>query len=130
MARPKLDPGRQVDVFQAMADPTRRQLLDRLRSGPCTTGDLCVEHPEMTRFGVMAHLKVLVDAGLVIATYEGRERWNHLNPVPIRQMYERWVRPFAEAPAVELVNLERAVRASSDERDARLRTPRVAARKS
>jgi DNA-binding transcriptional ArsR family regulator len=112
MSRPKRA-SRNVDVFQAIADPTRRELLDRLRAGPRTTGELCAEHPEMTRFGVMSHLKVLADAGLVIATQQGRERWNHLNPVPIRQIYERWVRPFAEAPAIELVNLERAVRARS-----------------
>ena len=97
-------------MFRALADPTRRELLDRLRSGPKTTGELCDAHPEMTRFGVMAHLKVLVDAELVIPTQEGRTRWNHLNPVPLRRMYERWVRPFADAPAAELIGLEGAVR--------------------
>ena len=97
-------------MFRALADPTRRDLLDRLRSGPRTTGELCAAHPQMTRFGVMAHLKVLVDAGLVIATQDGRTRWNHLNPVPVRRIYERWVRPLAEAPAAELLGLERAVR--------------------
>jgi DNA-binding transcriptional ArsR family regulator len=96
------------DVFKALADPTRRDLLDALRSGPRTTGELCRMHPEMTRFGVMAHLKVLETAGLVVVAREGRTRHNHLNPVPIRQIYERWVRPFAEAPALELTQLERA----------------------
>ena len=110
MARPKRT-AENVDVFQAIADPTRRALLDRLRAGPARTAELCAAHPEMTRFGVMSHLKVLVDAGLVIADQRGRDRWNHLNPVPIRQIYERWVRPMAEAPAVELFNLDRAVRA-------------------
>jgi DNA-binding transcriptional ArsR family regulator len=64
----------------------------------------------MTRFGVMAHLKVLEEADLVLVTREGRVRHRHLNPVPIRQIYERWVRPFAELPAAELTGLERSVR--------------------
>ncbi len=96
------------DVFKALADPTRRDLLDTLRTGPRTTGELCQMHREMTRFGVMAHLKVLETAGLIVVVREGRVRYNHLNPVPIRQIYERWVRPFAEAPALELTALERA----------------------
>jgi DNA-binding transcriptional ArsR family regulator len=96
------------DVFKALADPTRRDLLDALRLGPRTTGELSRMHPEMTRFGVMAHLKVLETAGLIVVAREGRTRYNHLNPVPIRQIYERWVRPFAEAPALELTQLERA----------------------
>jgi DNA-binding transcriptional ArsR family regulator len=108
MSRPRRSSG-EPDVFRALADPTRRQLLDALRSGPKTTGQLCDAHPEMTRFGVMSHLKVLVDAELVIATQAGRTRWNHLNPVPVRRIYERWVRPIAEAPAAELLGLERAV---------------------
>ena len=111
MARPRRDRRAEEegsDVFRALADPTRRALLDRLRSGPATTGELCAEHPEMSRFGVMAHLRVLGDARLVIATEDGRRRLNHLNPVPIRQLYERWVRPFTEGPAVELLALQRA----------------------
>jgi len=98
-----------TDVFRALADPTRRELLDALRSGPKTTGQLCDAHPEMTRFGVMSHLKVLVEAELVIPSQEGRTRWNHLNPVPVRRIYDRWVRPIADAPAAELLGLERAV---------------------
>lgn len=97
-------------MFKALADPTRRRLLDELASGPMTTGELCERHSEMTRFGVMAHLKVLEEADLVLVTREGRLRRRHLNPVPIRQIYERWVRPFAELPAAELTGLERAVR--------------------
>jgi DNA-binding transcriptional ArsR family regulator len=97
-------------VFKALADGTRRRLLDELASGPKTTGELCDLHPEMTRFGVMAHLKVLEEASVVLVTREGRIRRRHLNPVPIRQIYERWVRPFAELPAAELTGLDRAVR--------------------
>jgi DNA-binding transcriptional ArsR family regulator len=98
----------QDGIFKALADPTRRQLLDELMAGPRTTGALVANHPEMTRFGVMAHLKILEDAGLVIAVREGRVRHNHLNPVPIRELYERWMRPFDEVPAMELTALRRA----------------------
>jgi DNA-binding transcriptional ArsR family regulator len=95
-------------VFKALADGTRRALLDALADGPRTTGELCERHPEMTRFGVMAHLKVLEEAELVLVTREGRLRYNHLNPVPVRQIYERWVRPMAALQATELTGLARA----------------------
>jgi DNA-binding transcriptional ArsR family regulator/uncharacterized protein YndB with AHSA1/START domain len=93
-------------VFRALADPTRRRLLDELRRGPRTTGDLVAAHPEMTRYGVMAHLGVLHRAGLVIVTRKGRHRTNHLNPVPIAEIYRRWMHPYAEAPAHELLDLK------------------------
>ena len=96
-------------VFRALADPTRRDLLDALRDGAKTTGQLAAMHPEMTRFGVMAHLQVLVDAGLILVRREGRERFNHLNAVPLQEIYERWVRPFAALPASELIALKGAV---------------------
>jgi DNA-binding transcriptional ArsR family regulator/uncharacterized protein YndB with AHSA1/START domain len=93
-------------VFRALADPTRRQLLDELRRGPRTTGELVAAHPEMTRYGVMAHLDVLHQAGLVLVTRQGRHRTNHLNPVPIAEIYRRWMHPYAEATAHELVDLK------------------------
>src|SRR2546426_761327 len=65
-------------VWKALADPTRRAILDALRKGPRTTGDLCGRF-DVTRFAVMKHLAVLEDAGLVLARRQGRERWNHLN---------------------------------------------------
>ena len=77
-------------VWRALADPTRRRLLDLLRERPRTTGDLAA-HFTMTRFGVMKHLRALQDAGLVLVQRRGRERWNHLNPVPIRRIHDRWV---------------------------------------
>jgi DNA-binding transcriptional ArsR family regulator len=78
-------------VFKALADPTRRQLLDRLfeRDGRTLTE---LEHDlEMTRFGVMKHLLVLEAAGLVTARKRGREKLHYLNPVPIRLIYDRWI---------------------------------------
>ncbi|MFN3244050.1 MAG: ArsR/SmtB family transcription factor [Planctomycetota bacterium] len=86
-------------VFKALADATRRAVLDLLRKRPHTTGELC-EHFDTTRFSVMKHLKVLVDAGLVVAERRGRERMNHLNPVPLRKIQRRWLRRF-DAPAAD-----------------------------
>jgi len=115
-------------VFKALADPTRRALLDAMRDGPRTTGELCASHPEMSRFGVMAHLRVLEEAGLVLVERDGRTRWNHLNPVPFREVVTRWVRPIAEAPADELIRLravaEQRVR-THDVRDRRATTTRT-----
>lgn len=82
-------------VFKALASPTRRDLLDALRDHPRTTGDLCSRFPALDRCTVMQHLKVLEDADLVIAQRKGRERWNHLNPLPIKHIYERWIGPYA-----------------------------------
>ena len=81
-------------VWKALSDPTRRELLDRLRLGPQTTTELVNAFPQLSRFGVMKHLEVLRDSGLVITREEGRQRINSLNAVPIRQIYERWVSPF------------------------------------
>ncbi len=98
-------------VWRALADPTRRGLLDELRDGPRTTGDLVECVAGMTRFGVMKHLKVLEDAGLVIARKEGRQRWNHLNAVPLRMIYERWVSRYEDRWAGSLMNLKRRAEA-------------------
>lgn len=95
-------------VWKALADPTRRRVLDELRRGPNTTGALC-DLFEMSRFGVMKHLRVLEGAGLVIVERVGRERWNHLNPVPIREIYRRWIRPFEEESADQLLRLKRLI---------------------
>jgi DNA-binding transcriptional ArsR family regulator len=106
-------------VFKALSDATRRALLDALRDGPRTTGELCSMHPEMSRFGVMSHLKVLEEAGLVLVEREGRTRWNHLNPVPFREVVARWVRPIAQAPADELIALRSAAEQRAHTTDVR-----------
>ena len=104
-------------VFHALADATRRRILDELRLGPQTTGVLCDLVPGMSRFGVMDHLSVLIGAGLVIVTRRGRERVNSLNPVPIQAMYERWMRPFAAPIARELLALRAASEGMRGETD-------------
>ncbi|MEW6056588.1 MAG: metalloregulator ArsR/SmtB family transcription factor [Bdellovibrionota bacterium] len=94
-------------VFKALADPTRRRILDYLRDQPRTTGELCEKFPKLTRFAVMKHLDVLDDAGLVVVRKEGRLRWNHLNAVPIQMIYERWMSRFAAPHAASLLKLAR-----------------------
>ena len=78
-------------VWKALADPTRREILDLLATEPRTTGALVEGFPSLCRTAVMRHLEVLVQAGLVLVRREGRQRWNHLNPVPIQRVCERWV---------------------------------------
>ncbi len=89
------------EVWKALANHTRRQMLDLLTGGAMTTGDLADEFDELSRFAVMQHLKVLEKADLVVARRRGRSRYNHLNPVPIQQVSDRWIsryhRPLTEA---------------------------------
>src|SRR3954471_13238010 len=93
-------------VFRALADPTRRHLLDRLfeRDGRALTE---VETElEMTRFGVMKHLRLLEEAGLVVARPQGREKLHFLNPVPIRLIHDRWIDKFTEHRVAALADLK------------------------
>jgi len=92
LARPL--PGVPDLVFKALADSDRRRLLDRLRmKGGLTLGELC-DGMDMTRQGVTKHLLLLEQAGLVVALRRGREKQHYLNPVPIHDLAERWIRPF------------------------------------
>jgi DNA-binding transcriptional ArsR family regulator len=97
------------DLWRALANPLRRSLLDTLRQGPATTSELARAHPELSRFGVMQHLDVLVEANLVLVERRGRERYNYLNAVPLREWYERWVTPFADSGAEALLALRKVV---------------------
>ena len=94
-------------VFKALANPTRRSILDTLRDQPLTTGNLVGHFPELDRCTVMQHLKVLEEADLVIAVRRGRERWNHLNPLPIHDIHERWIGPHAAGATARLAKLKR-----------------------
>jgi len=93
-------------VFKALADPTRRFLLDRLfvRDGRSLTE--LESELEMTRFGVMKHLRVLEAAGLVVARRSGREKLHYLNPVPIRLIHDRWIDKYTERQASALADLK------------------------
>jgi DNA-binding transcriptional ArsR family regulator len=89
-------------IFKALAASSRRTMLDMLKDHPQTTGELCARFPALDRCTVMQHLKVLEQADLVIVRREGRERWNYLNPLPIKEIHDRWIGPYA-AEAVSLL---------------------------
>jgi DNA-binding transcriptional ArsR family regulator len=96
-------------VWKALSDPTRRSILDLLRKGPCMTTDIVRHFPELSRFGVMKHLTVLRDAGLVQSRWEGRKNINSLNAVPIRMIYERWVSGYQDLWASKLTSLKKSL---------------------
>lgn len=89
-------------VFKALADRRRREILDLLKDEPKTTGELCEHFNSLDRCTVMQHLRVLVAAGLIIAQKRGKYRWNYLNFVPIRGIYDRWINQYA-SPSVEIL---------------------------
>lgn len=102
-------------VWKALANRTRREMLDLLVDGAMTTGELAERFDGLSRFAVMQHLKVLESSGLLIVRRRGRNRYNYLNPVPIQQVSDRWIsryqRPFAEA----LVDLKQTLESSGPE---------------
>ena len=89
-------------IYKALADSRRREILDLLKDDPRTTGDICSAFPDLDRCTVMQHLGVLEKAGLVFTKKEGRYRWNYLNSVPIREIYDRWINKYA-SPNLELL---------------------------
>src|SRR5688572_32977941 len=103
-------------VFRALADPTRRRLLDELfRKDGQNLSALHAWLP-MTRFGVMKHLKVLEEAGLVVTRKRGREKLHFLNPVPIRLVHDRWVSKYAEPWAATLSGLKQRLERTMEDR--------------
>jgi DNA-binding transcriptional ArsR family regulator len=94
-------------VFKALADATRRSLLDELFASDGQTLTALEERLPMTRFGVMKHLKVLEEAGLVTTQRRGREKLHFLNPVPIRLIHDRWVSKYAEPLAAAISGIKR-----------------------
>jgi DNA-binding transcriptional ArsR family regulator len=93
-------------VFKALADEGRRTLLDALRARDGQTlSELCEVLPDMTRFGVMKHLRVLEEAHLVVTERVGRSKLHHLNPVPIREIHDRWISNYAEPLVAGLLAL-------------------------
>jgi len=94
-------------LFKALADPSRRKLLDLLHAHDGRTlNDLC-EHVDMTRQGVTQHLGVLEAANLVVIMWRGREKLHYLNPVPLQDIYERWIAKFEKPRLKALANLKR-----------------------
>jgi len=104
------------EVFRALADATRRALLDRLRDEPgATLAELC-EPLALTRQAVSKHLAVLEAAGLVACRWVGREKHHYLNPVPLVEIHERWISKFAARRARGLLELRRALEEKEEER--------------
>jgi DNA-binding transcriptional ArsR family regulator len=100
-------------VFRALADPTRRHLLDRLFERDGRTLTELESELDMTRFGVMKHLRVLEGAGLVVTRRQGREKLHYLNPVPIRLIHDRWIDKYTERQVSALVNLKKQLEDSA-----------------
>jgi DNA-binding transcriptional ArsR family regulator len=115
-ARP-LTAQRDDQVWKALANPVRRAILDGLAEAPTTTGELTAQFPDLSRFAVMQHLRVLTEAELVLVQRVGRERYNYLNPVPIQMLYDRWVGRYMQPWTEALVGLR-------DELEAGQRTQR------
>ena len=107
MSNPPSPSEQQDRVFRALANAHRRAILDTLRDQPLTTGALCGQFPDLDRCTVMQHLKVLEEAGLVQVERRGRERWNHLNPLPIHDIHERWIGPHAAYAVSMLAKLKK-----------------------
>jgi DNA-binding transcriptional ArsR family regulator len=102
-------------VFKALADPTRRFLLDLLFTRDGRTLTELESELAMSRFGVMKHLRVLEDAGLVITRRQGREKLHFLNPVPIRQIHDRWIDKYTEHRTAALLDLKRELEGEARE---------------
>ncbi|MGH8244496.1 MAG: ArsR/SmtB family transcription factor [Steroidobacteraceae bacterium] len=92
-------------VFRALSHATRREILDFLRAAPRTTGEICARFPRLDRCTVMQHLGVLERADLVAVRSEGRQRWNYLNVLPIKEIHDRWIGPYAARAADLLARL-------------------------
>src|SRR6184192_346654 len=101
------------EVFKALADPTRRSLLDELFSDDGQSLSALEERLPMTRFGVMKHLRVLEDAGLVVTRRSGREKQHFLNPVPIRLVHDRWIDKYTEHRVAALSDLKKRLEESA-----------------
>jgi len=99
--------GRYDSIFKALGNGTRRSILDTLRDQPLTTGALVALFPDIDRCTVMQHLRVLEAADLILVERKGRTRWNHLNPLPIHAIHERWIGPHAMAAVGMLARLKR-----------------------
>ena len=93
-------------IFKALADPTRRRLLDMLFARDGRTLTELESEVEMSRFGVSKHLRVLEDAGLVVTRRSGREKLHFLNPVPIRLIHDRWIDKYTERQVTALAELK------------------------
>jgi len=93
-------------VWRALSNPLRRRILDLLGERSLATGDVAERFPALSRFAVMQHLRVLAEGGLVVRRRDGRKMMNHLNPVPIQRIYDRWVSRYRKPWVESLVDLK------------------------
>lgn len=93
-------------IWDALANESRRQILDLLKEKPRTTGEIALKFKKLDRCTVMLHLNILTEAGLVIAKREGKFRWNYLDVEPIQRIYERWLSTYAQPAATLLTRLK------------------------
>jgi DNA-binding transcriptional ArsR family regulator/uncharacterized protein YndB with AHSA1/START domain len=107
LARGGLEEGTGL-LWRALADPTRRRILDLLRERPQVTGEIAAQFP-ISRIAVMRHLEVLGEAGLVTSRKRGRERWHYLNAVPLQKLHQRWAEPAAAGFASALLRLQNSI---------------------
>jgi DNA-binding transcriptional ArsR family regulator len=101
-------------IFKALGDARRREVLDLLKERGRTTGELCKHFRKLDRCTVMQHLGVLEKAGLVIVKRLGRHRWNYLNPLPIREMHDRWISQYSTGAVDLLGRMKRDIEGSPD----------------
>ena len=101
-------------MFKALADARRRRILDLLRVRARTTGELCDHFAGLDRCTVMLHIGVLEKAGLLISRREGRVRWNHLNVMPLKELHERWISPYATAAVDLLARMKRDLEGAAE----------------
>lgn len=94
-------------IFKALGDARRRQILDMLKGEPRTTGDLCNHFRKLDRCSVMQHLGVLQKADLIIVKRDGRLRWNYFNPLPVKELHDRWISRYAGAAVDLLARMKR-----------------------
>jgi DNA-binding transcriptional ArsR family regulator len=113
-------------VFKALADGRRRAMLDALKDGPKTTGELCALFESLDRCTVMQHLGVLERADLVVVRREGRLRWNYLNALPIKEIHDRWIGEYARGAVTLLARMQADLERAGEERPARVREERSA----
>lgn len=123
-----MSPARRKDeglerVWKALASEARRDMLDAMREGPMSTGELTLLFPDLTRFAVMQHLRVLIRAKLVLTKKSGRVRTNTLNAVPIQMIYERWVSKYAAPWASMLTAMKDSIEGSA--KPSRARKPQT-----
>lgn len=112
LERPPID-----KVFKALADPTRRRLLDQLHTENGQTLSALCEHMDMTRQAVTQHLQLLEDANLVAVVWQGREKLHYINPVPLHEIHTRWIAKFEHGRLNALHQLKNTLEGPQDDND-------------